>query len=397
MFLTQTPEARMANTESSLITTTAQLAAFCARQQGAEFVTVDTEFMRERTFWPKLCLVQIGGAEESVAVDPLAEVIDLSPLFALMDDPNILKVFHAARQDVEIFYNLTGRIPTPMFDTQVAAMVCGYGDSASYETLATSLAGAKIDKSSRFTDWAARPLSDKQLTYALGDVIHLRDVYVKLKANLEKSCRAAWVQEEMAFLTNPTTYSVQPREAWNRLKLRTDKPRLCAIAQELAAWRECEAQRINVPRSRVLRDEALLEIIHHPPQNAHDLARIRGLNSGFAESRQGAEILKAVAAANARPLEECPKSQERRHVPSGIGPVIDLLKVLLKQVSEEHGVASKLIATTDDLEDIAINDTADVPALHGWRLELFGNLALALKRGQVVLGLKGKRVVVTQT
>ncbi len=386
----------MSNSECTLITSTDQLAAFCARQKGADFITVDTEFMRERTFWPKLCLVQIGGAKEAVAVDPLAEGIDLSPLFALMDDASILKVFHAARQDVEIFYNLTGRIPTPMFDTQVAAMVCGYGEAVSYETLATLLAGAKIDKSSRFTDWAARPLSDKQLTYALGDVTHLRDVYLKLKANLEKSRRAAWVQEEMAFLTSPATYSVQPLEAWHRLKLRTDKPRLCAIAQELAAWREGEAQRINVPRSRVLRDEALLEIIHHPPQNAHELARIRGLNSGFAESRQGAEILKAVATANARPLDDCPKTQERRHVPSGIGPVIDLLKVLLKQVSEEHGVAAKLIATTDDLEDIAINDKADVPSLHGWRLDLFGTLALALKRGELVLGLKGKKVVVTR-
>ena len=380
----------------SLITTTAQLAEFCARQQGAEFVTVDTEFMRERTFWPKLCLVQVGGATESVAVDPLAEGIDLSPLFALMDDPKILKVFHAARQDVEIFVNLTGRVPAPMFDTQVAAMVCGYGDAASYETLASSLANAKVDKSSRFTDWAARPLSEKQLTYALGDVIYLRDVYLKLKANLEKSNRISWVQEEMAFLTNLNTYSVQPREAWHRLKLRAEKPRLCAIAQELAAWREGEAQRVNVPRSRILRDDAMLEIIHHPPLSAQDLARIRGLSSGFAESRQGAEILRAVAIANALPLDQCPQPQERRHVPSGIGPVIDLLKVLLKQVSEEHGVASKLIATTDDLEYIAMSDKADVPALQGWRRELFGDLALALKCGDLVLGLKGKKVLVTR-
>jgi ribonuclease D len=380
----------------SLITTTQQLATFCARQQGADFVTVDTEFMRERTFWPKLCLVQIGGEEESVAIDPLAEGIDLTPLFALMDNPKILKVFHAARQDVEIFYNLTGRVPTPMFDSQVAAMVCGYGEAASYETLAAALAGAKVDKSSRFTDWAARPLSEKQLTYALGDVIHLREVYRKLKAALEKNNRSSWVQEEMAVLTNPATYAVNPRESWKRLKLRTDKPRLCALVQELSAWREIEAQKVNVPRSRILRDEALLEIAYHPPQSASDLARIRGLNNGFAESRQGAEILQAVAHANALPLEECPAGEERRHVPSGIGPVIDLLKVLLKQVSEEHGVASKLIATTDDLEDIASNDAADVPALHGWRRELFGSVALALKHGELVMGLKGKRVVLTR-
>ena len=345
----------------SLITTTAQLADFCARQQNADFITVDTEFMRERTFWPKLCLVQIGGADESVAIDPLAEGIDLTPLFGLMNDPKILKVFHAARQDVEIFYNLTGRVPAPMFDSQVAAMVCGYGEAASYETLAASLAGAKVDKSSRFTDWAMRPLSEKQLTYALGDVIYLRDVYRKLIAMLEKNNRVSWVQEEMAVLTNPATYAVNPREAWKRLKLRTDKPRLCALVQELAAWRDTEAQRINVPRSRVLRDEALLEIAYHPPQSASDLARIRGLSNGFSESRQGIELLQAVARANALPLSECPEGEERRHVPSGIGPVIDLLKVLLKQVSEEHGVASKLIATTDDLEDIAINDWRPCP------------------------------------
>jgi len=380
----------------SLISTTQELAAFCARQQSAEFVTVDTEFMRERTFWPKLCLVQIGGEKESAAIDPLAEGIDLTPLFALMSNPQILKVFHAARQDVEIFYNLTGCVPSPMFDTQVAAMVCGYGESASYETLAASLANAKIDKSSRFTDWAHRPLSEKQLTYALGDVIYLRDVYLKLKATLEKNRRSEWVQEEMAVLTNVATYEIRPREAWKRLKLRSDKPRLCALAQELAAWREIEAQRINVPRSRVLRDEALLEILHHPPHVAQDLARIRGLSNGFAESRQGAEILQAVAAANARPLDQCPVGEERRHVSSGIGPVIDLLKVLLKQVSEEHGVASKLIATTDDLEDLAMSDRAEIPVLRGWRRELFGNLALALKQGEVVLGLKGRKVAVTR-
>jgi len=380
----------------SLITSTQELADFCARQQEADFVTVDTEFMRERTFWPKLCLVQVGSATEAVAIDPLADGIDLAPLFALMANPKIIKVFHAARQDVEIFYNLMGSVPTPMFDTQVAAMVCGYGESASYETLAASLANAKVDKSSRFTDWAARPLSEKQLTYALGDVIFLREVYLRLKVMLEKNHRIAWVQEEMSVLTNPATYAINPRAAWKRLKLRTDKPRLCALVQELAAWREHEAQRLNVPRSRVLRDEALLEIAYHPPHAASDLARIRGLSGGFSESRQGTEILQAVATANALPLDQCPKGEERRNVPSGIGPVIDLLKVLLKQVSEEHGVASKLIANTDDLEDIAISDNADVPALHGWRRELFGTLALALKSGEVVLGLKGRKVVLTR-
>jgi ribonuclease D len=338
----------------------------------------------------------VGGGDDSVAIDPLADGIDLTPLFDLMDDPKILKVFHAARQDVEIFYNLTGRIPAPMFDSQVAAMVCGYGEAASYETLASSLAGAKVDKSSRFTDWAARPLSEKQITYALGDVIHLREVYRRLKTMLEKNNRADWVREEMATLTSPATYESNPREAWKRLKLRTDKPRLCALVQELAAWREIEAQKINVPRSRILRDDALLEIAYHPPQAAHDLARIRGLNNGFSDGRQGAEVLQAVARANALPADQCPSGEERRFVPSGLGPVIDLLKVLLKQVSEEHGVATKLIATTDDLEDIACSDNANVAALQGWRRELFGNVALALKHGEVVMGLRGKKVVLTR-
>ena len=347
----------------SLITTTEQLASFCARHATAEFLTVDTEFMRERTYWPNLCLVQLGAADEAVAVDPLVKGIDLAPLFALMADPKILKVFHAARQDVEIFYNLTGAVPTPMFDTQVAAMVCGYGELASYETLASSLAGAKIDKSSRFTDWAHRPLTEKQLAYALDDVIHLREVYAKLRAKLEKSGRTQWVGEEMGVLTNSATYAIDPQEVWRRLKLRADKPRLRALLREIAAWREGEAQRLNVPRNRIIRDEAMLEIAHHPPQTAADLARIRGLVPSFADSRQGGEVLAAVARANAVPLEQCPKGDDRRSLPNGIGPVVDLLKVLLKQVSEEHGVAAKLIATTDDLEAIAAGDETDVPAL----------------------------------
>jgi ribonuclease D len=379
----------------SLITTTQQLSGFCLRQREADFVSVDTEFMRERTFWPKVCLIQIGGKEESVAVDPLAEGLDLNPLFELMDNPKVVKVFHAARQDVEIFYNLTGRVPAPMFDTQVAAMVCGFGESASYETLASSLANAKVDKSSRFTDWSRRPLSEKQLVYALGDVIYLRDVYLKLKELLGKNNRTSWVEEEMAVLTSPATYASNPQEAWRRLKLRSDKPRLRAMVQELAAWRDIEAQRLDVPRGRVLRDEALLEIAYHPPRSVPDLMRIRGMSSGFAEGRQGAEIMKAVTRALELPLGEVHESEMRR-VPPGIGASVDLLKVLLKQVSEEHGVASKLIATTDDLEDLIANDEADIPVLRGWRRDLFGNLALALKRGEVVLGLKGKKVVTTK-
>ena len=378
----------------NLITTTEDLAAFCAAHADTEFVTVDTEFMRERTYWPKLCLVQLGGPTATVAVDPLAKGIDLTPLFELMANPKVMKVFHAARQDVEIFFNLTGKVPTPMFDTQVAAMVCGFGDSASYETLAGQLAGAKIDKSSRFTDWSNRPLTDKQIEYALGDVSHLRKVYVKLRDQLQKTGRADWVQEEMAELTATSTYDINPQEVWRRFKWKADKPRLRAMLRELAAWRELEAQRINVPRSRVIRDEALMEIAYHPPENGHDLSRIRGLSTGFSESRQGKEILEAVARANALPIDQCPTGEARRVLPNGIAPVMDLLKVLLKQVCEEHNVASKLIANVDDLEAIAADDNADVPALQGWRRELFGNLALALKRGELALSIKNRKVVV---
>lgn len=379
----------------SLIVNTQQLEAFCHRQKNAEFVAVDTEFMRERTFWPKLCLVQVAGQDEAVAVDPLAEGIDLTPLLDLMGDPQVLKVFHAARQDIEIFYNLMGRVPAPLFDTQVAAMVCGYGEAASYETLAMSLAKAKIDKTSRFTDWARRPLSDKQMAYALGDVTHLRHVYRGLRSRLEDNQRISWVREEMQVLLDPATYAVNPRESWRRLKLRTDKPRLCALAQELAAWREREAQRLDIPRNRVLRDETLLEIVYHPPKSAADLSKIRGLGSGFAGSHQGAEILKAVARAESLPPSECPSGLVRRHMPGGLAPAIDLLKVLLKQVSDAHGVAAKLIATTDELEDLAASGGGDLPVLRGWRKELFGELALALMRGEVVLGLKDKKVALT--
>lgn len=378
----------------TLITTTESLANFCDAHKITDFVTVDTEFMRERTYWPKLCLVQLGGPTDTVAIDPLAKDISLQPLFELLANKKVMKVFHAARQDVEIFVNLTGHVPEPMFDTQVAAMVCGFGDAASYETLADRLAGAKIDKSSRFTDWSNRPLTEKQITYALGDVSHLRQVYVKLRDQLTATKRTDWVNEEMAVLTNPATYKIDPYEVWRRFKWRADKPRLRALLRELAAWRELEAQRLNVPRNRVVRDEALMEIAHHAPKDVHELARTRGLSTGFAEGRQGKEILEAIDRANKLPPDQCPPGDGRRHVPNGIGPVMDLLKVLLKQVSEEHGVATKLIATTDDLEDIAADDNANVAALHGWRKELFGHLALELKHGELALSVKDKKVMI---
>ncbi|EWY39960.1 ribonuclease D [Skermanella stibiiresistens SB22] len=376
----------------TLISTTADLEALCERLKSADYITVDTEFMREKTFWPKLCLIQIAGPDEAVAIDPQADGIDLTPLFNLMADQSVLKVFHAARQDVEIFHNLAGAIPKPLFDTQVAAMVCGFGDSVGYETLIAKLAGARVDKSSRFTDWSARPLTERQLTYALSDVTHLRPAYEKLKRRLVRTGRASWLDEEMAVLTDPATYKVEPDEAWKRLKVRTDKPRFLAILKEVAAWREREAQRNDIPRSRVLRDEALLEIASHAPTSVDDLARTRGLGRSVAEGRWGSELLAAVERGIATPVDACPTGEPRAELPPGLAPIVELLRVLLKMKCEDEEVATKLVASSSDLEAIAADDDAPVPALKGWRRDMFGDAALALKHGRVGLAIEDKRV-----
>lgn len=380
----------------NIITTNEALAAFCVRLQQEPFITVDTEFMRERTYWPKLCLLQMAGAnlndpEQVAAIDPLAEGIDLAPVFALMRDQKIIKVFHAARQDVEIFFNLMGEIPQPLFDTQVAAMVCGFGESVSYETLCAKLADAKIDKSSRFTDWSARPLTEKQVVYALGDVTHLRIVYSRLMAQIVATDRGNWLDDEMDALLDPDIYQTTPERAWERLKLRHEKPAVLAMVQALAGWRETIAQSHDIPRSRVLRDEALLEIAHHPPRDTAALARIRGLSQGFADGKHGQEILAVVT--QAQQNKALPQHKEKHpHLPNNIGPVVDLLRVLLKQVAEEHGVASRLVASSDDLDLIAAFDKPDVPAMQGWRYELFGKQAQALKRGELALKIEGRMV-----
>jgi ribonuclease D len=378
-----------------LIADSAQLVAFCARVAKADFLTVDTEFMRERTYWPQLCLVQVAGPEEVAAIDPLADGMDLRPLLDLLYDERILKVFHAARQDIEIFFHMTGRIPAPLFDTQVAAMVCGYGDSVSYETLAAQLAGARIDKSARFTDWSARPLTERQVTYALADVTHLRKVYDGLAKRLTTSGRAHWLQEEMATLLEPGTYRLDPVEAWRRLKPRAgSKPRLLAILREVAAWREREAQRRDIPRNRVIRDETIMEIAAHAPSTVEDIARLRGLSKSLAEGRMGQDILLAVANGVATPESEAPHLPPPVEMPGGLGPVVELLKVLLKMKCERQQVAQKLVASSSDLERIAADDDADVAAMHGWRREVFGEDALALKHGRLALTMKGKRIVI---
>jgi ribonuclease D len=381
----------------TLIADSDELAAFCQRQAEAAFVTVDTEFMRDRTYWPILCLVQVGGPDEVVAIDPLAPGIDLAPLFALMAAPNVLKVFHAARQDIEIFVNLTGKVPAPIFDTQVAAMVCGFGEAASYETLASKLGGAQIDKSARFTDWSHRPLSERQLNYALADVGPLRTVYEKLAARLQKTSRAPWLDEEMAALTDPELYRLDPVNAWKRLKLRSNNRRMLALAHALASWREGAAQKRDLPRSRVLRDESLLEIAAHSPANGDDLGRTRGLGKGFAESKFGQEILGVVERVLAMPESDYPKPEPRRDPPQGIGPLTDLLRVLLKLRSEENDVAARLIADAEDLELLAADDQADVRALTGWRHEIFGRDALDLKHGRLALTAAGKHIKIVRS
>ena len=369
-----------------IITDTQTLADFCRRVRTSSYVTVDTEFMRESTFWPHLCVVQVAGENEAEVIDALAEGIDLSPLYELMADTSVLKVFHAARQDLEIFYNAMKTLPAPLFDTQVAAMVCGFGDSAGYETLVRQLAGKAVDKSSRFTDWSHRPLSEKQVVYALGDVTHLRPVYEKLAAMLAKNGRTAWLDEEMAILTEPRTYSQPSEDAWRRIKGKPTNRRALAVLMKIAAWRDREAKRRDIPRSRVLRDEALIEIAHHAPQNIDDLARVRGMGRRMAEGQSGAELLAAVAEGVAIPDHDLPVIERTESLPRGLGPITDLLKVLLKMKSEEHQVATKLLASVDDVERIAAyGEDAGVAALQGWRRKVYGEDALALRSGRVAV------------
>jgi ribonuclease D len=370
---------------TQLITDTEALAAFCERQRGAQFVAIDTEFMRERTYWPILCLVQVAGPEEAVAIDALAPDIDLAPLLALMADAAALKVFHAARQDLEIFFQRSGQVPHPVFDTQVAAMVCGFGDSVSYETLVRRLAGANLDKASRFTDWAHRPLTERQIEYALDDVVHLRTAYVKLQQLLAKNGRAEWFAEEMAALVDPAIYRTEPAEAWRRFRLRGRVDRkFLGVLRAVSAWREAAAQQRDLPRGRIIRDEAILEIAAHAPKNIEGLARTRSLGKSVAEGKFGREILDAVAQGLADP-DPPPAIAGKAEPPPGIGPLIELLRVLLKQRCEDFQVAQKLVASADDLEAIAADDNAPIPALHGWRRDVFGKDALALKHGQLAL------------
>ena len=371
-----------------VITDTETLAALCARLRTAPFVTVDTEFMRETTFWPKLCLVQVASTEDAAVIDPLADGISLEPLFALLADESVLKVFHAARQDIEIFHHLSGSVPTPIFDTQVAAMVCGFGDSIAYDQIVHRVSGAIVDKSSRFTNWADRPLTEAQLTYALADVTHLRDVYAHLRDTLEERGRQEWVAEEMALLASPETYDLKPEDAWKRLKSRARQPVELAVLQEIAALREREARSRDVPRNRVLKDDVIYEIGLQRPRTPEALGKLRAISKGFERSRLGAMVLDAVNDVLARPSGTLPALPKRKQSIEGANAAVDLMKVLLKLCAEAEGVAPKVLATVDDLEAIVSGE--ETPALSGWRKVVFGDNALKLKDGEIAIAFDGR-------
>jgi ribonuclease D len=376
----------------TVITDTDALSALCGRLANEEFVTVDTEFMRERTYYPELCLVQLAGETEVAVVDTISDRLDLTPLGELLANQAVTKVFHAARQDVEIFVHRFDAVPSPLFDTQVAAMVAGFGDQVGYDALVSNLTGGSIDKAHRFSDWAARPLSAAQMTYAAADVTWLRPVYRRLRDRLIEEGRLSWVAEEMAILTNPATYRIDPETAWERLKVRGNNRRFLALVRSLAAWREQEAQRINIPRQRLLKDETLMEIAAIAPTNPDALSRARGITRGFAEGRTGASLLEAAAATIAMPEARLPPVPRQRETARPSAALVQLLKVLLTARCEEHQVAPKLIASSDDIDRIASEDAPDVPALHGWRRAVFGDDAVALREGKIALGVEGKRI-----
>ncbi|MSO90499.1 MAG: ribonuclease D [Acetobacteraceae bacterium] len=378
--------------EPVLITTTEELEALCTRLRTEEFVTVDTEFIRERTYWPELCVVQLAGAGDVAVVDALAPGLDLSALGTLLVDPAVIKVFHAARQDNEIFVLKFGVVPAPLFDTQVAAMVAGFGDQVGYDSLVASLAGGSIDKAHRFSDWAARPLSPAQVTYAAGDVTWLRIVYEKLRTRLEREGRLDWVAEEMAVLTEISTYRTDPEAMWERLKPRTNNRRFLAVLRTIAAWREREAQRVNIPRGRLVKDEALLELAAIAPTTVEALGRARGITRGFAEGKTGQSLIAAIQVANELPDEALPEAPRGRDGPRPSPALVSLLKVLLAAGADQHRVAARLVASSEDIDRLATEDEPNVPALHGWRREVFGNDALALKEGRVALGVTGRLI-----
>lgn len=367
--------------------------AFCKSLEHFPFITIDTEFLREKTYYPKLCLIQLSGPDKHAkAIDPLAKDVDLAPVFELLQNQNILKVFHSGRQDLEIFFNLTGKVVTPIFDTQIAAMVCGYGDSIGYEKLVRDVSGAQVDKSSQFTNWSIRPLSDKQIDYALGDVTHLCDVYLHLEQELEKRGRTEWVKQEKESLCNPAIYENDPYKTWERIKIRSPKAKTLAVLRELAAWRELQAQKRDVPKTWIMRDDALADMAGQAPRDKKQLAKVRNVSSDMANGKVGEKLLKAIEKGLSSPQDTWPKPKKKKQLSASAVATIDILKMLLKMQSSENEVASKVIASSSDIEAIALDDNADVPALKGWRREVFGADALSVKHGKLAIGIKDGKI-----
>ncbi|MGI4880292.1 MAG: ribonuclease D [Janthinobacterium lividum] len=381
-----------------LITDTATLAELCGRLAKADFVTVDTEFMRENTFFPDLCLFQIASPDEAAAIDPKAPGLDLAPLLHLLVEEDVLKVFHAAGQDLEIIYNLTGKTPKPLFDTQVAAMALGQGEQVSYTNLVASFTGHQVDKGARFTDWARRPLNDRQIDYAIGDVTHLAELFPKMLDKLRVTGRGVWLDDEMARVSDPATYANDPETAWQRLRMPSRKPDVLGRLKALAAWREREAKSKDVPRGRIVKDETIGDLASTPPRTQADLGRVRGLSAAWANNDIGGRLMTALAEARPMPAAEVPVREVARPGLSSEGSLIaDLLKLLLKIRAKEANVAPKLIARGDELDAIAGGVRDGLTVLGGWRYDVFGKDALALIDGRLGFTVKDGRLSMTAT
>lgn len=368
-----------------LISSTDDLAALVSRMKGHGFVAVDTEFMRENSYWPDLCLVQVASPDEAAAIDPKADGLDLEPLLELMvKNDEILKVFHAGGQDLEIIHNLTGEVPNPLFDTQVAAMALGYGEQIGYSNLVESVLGHNLDKGARFTDWSRRPLDKRQIDYAIADVTHLATIFPKLVNKLVKTGRGAWLDEEMDRLADPSSFAFPPEDAWKRLKLPSRNPAVLGRLKALAGWRETEARSKNLPRGRIVKDDTLNELAAHPPKTQEDLGKVRGLSSGWRNNDIGARMMAALSKAEPLDAEELPAREPRRPgLTKDAALVSDLLKLLLKIRAKEAGVAAKLIARSDELEALAAGVRSDLNILSGWRFDEFGRDAVELVEGRL--------------
>ena len=378
----------------NVITTQAALEAYCAAAKSRPFICVDTEFMRESTFYSQLCLIQAATDQEDAIIDPLAEGIDLAPFLDIMLDENVIKVMHAARQDMEIFYDLCKQVPAPLFDTQIAAMALGFGDSAGYMALVKGRLGLNLDKGARFTDWSRRPLSEKQLHYALGDVTHLRDLYPGMVKELEDKGRLHWVQEEMLPMLDEKLYTFESDVAWERLKVRNPKQGYLAVLKAAAAWREEEAKRRNIPRRRVLKDDALYDLAQQKPKDIAAMGRLRGIPNGFEKSRHAKGLLEAISDGLANAATYAPPAPKRQNMPPNLGATVEMLKTLLRLRTEYVDLAPRLIANASDIEQIAaFGAKADVQALKGWRKEVFGDDALLMLDGKIALRLEGREVI----